>query len=160
MFWYFLLVFSLTLVVTYLFFFQQLYLPFRISQFSTGPRPLHLLTSLVSCSTDESQVEFFSPRGVSVSSLGVSLQITRVHVRLHLTQTCRTITWRNTCIKSWWSGIWVWGKPASSSATCTRTSHQTTARRSAWISRSKFWISSRRPSDCSSGTSPVNFNLI
>ncbi len=112
--------------------------------------------SLVSCSTEESQVVRFSPRGVSVSSLRVWLRspASMLGSKL-LTQPCRTITRRNTCIKSWWSGIWVWGKPASSSATCTRTSHRTTARRSAWISRSKFSTSTRRPSDYNSGTSPV-----
>lgn len=146
-FWYILLVFNRTVVL--------------ILIFSTSVRTVVMEIqqappSLVSCSTDESQVALFSPRGVSVSSLRVWLRITRVHVRLHLTQPCRTITWRNTYIKSWWSGIWVWGKPASSSATCTRTSHRTTARRSAWISRSKFSTSTRRPSDYNSGTSPVN----
>ncbi len=43
--------------------------------------------SLVSCSTEESQVVLFSPRGVSVSSLRVWLRITRVHARLQATHT-------------------------------------------------------------------------
>lgn len=158
MFWYFLIVFSLTLLVTYLFF-RQLYL-ITIPNFSSFNQPSTPPSPHVSGLMLDWRVTSWVFLSAGRFSLRVSVQITRVHVRLHLTQTCRTITWRNTCIKSWWSGIWVWGKPASSSATCTRTSHQTTARRSAWISRSKFWTSSRRPSDCSSGTSPVIFNFI